>query len=442
MAKLSKISGFPEWLPEQKLVEDYVVGTVKRIYESHGFTPLETPSVELISTLTAQGVEDKELYVLQRLKAEPEAKAELGMHFDLTVPFARYVAQHMNNLVFPFKRYQCQRSWRGERPQKGRFREFYQFDADIVCRESLPLACDAEILMLLDKVYRTLNIGSYRLLVNNRKLLAGIYAHLGMAEAAQKSAIIAVDKLDKIGRDGVLKELQEQAGVVAEVAEQILSFTELRTHPAEFSEKVSSLGVSGDLFDQGVEELKQIFSLLPAQFCENIVVDLSLARGLGYYNGLIVEARLVDYPEFGSVGGGGRYEDLASQFSNKKLPGVGVSVGITRLMELIFDHDLLEPGKKTPSEVLISVYAEEDRPRLIEIAETLRGLGICCEVFPTSPQLGKQIDYGAKKDIPYVLFSESEGEMLHIKNIRTGEQVEVPDLADWCKGYLAERVSG
>ncbi|MDC0359028.1 histidine--tRNA ligase [Oligoflexia bacterium] len=432
MAKISNISGFPEWLPEQKLAEDWVIEKIKGIYESHGFVPVETPSVELMSTLASKGVVDKELYVLRRANAEDDGEAELGLHFDLTVPIARYIALHFNDLVFPFKRYQLQRAWRGERPQKGRFREFYQFDIDTFGRNTLPLACDAEILTVLDKVYRTLNLGNYVIRVNNRKILLGLYSSLGLDGEQRQKAIVAIDKIDKLGEAAVLAELVDGVGVEAGTASKIVEFCKIKTTPEKLSATLSELAITDELFAEGQRELEEVLFQLSSETQSKIEVCLSLARGLDYYTGLIFETLLVDYPEFGSVGGGGRYDGLVSQFSNQKVPGVGVSLGITRLMNFVFENNLLPLENKTPTRVLVSVYSEEQRVACNEIADRVRACGVPTEVFFTSPKLGKQIDYAAKKNIPFVLFVSAEDNSLRIKDINSGEQIDVDDLEQWC----------
>lgn len=442
MAKISKISGFPEWLPEQKLVEDTVVQTVKSVYELHGFVPIETPSVELRTTLNSQGIADKEIYVLQRARAEEGEVSDLGLHFDLTVPFARYVAQHFNDLVFPFKRYQLQRSWRGERPQKGRFREFYQFDIDIVGRDSLPLSCDAEVVLVVDKVFRKLALGKYVIKLNNRKVLFGLYESLGLSPDQQKQAIVSVDKLDKIGRAGVLSELTGTVGLKSDVGEKILAVCDVRCAAMDLSTVATELKVESPLFQEGVNELRQVLELVPEQHRTDLEIDFSLARGLGYYSGLILETRLVDFPDFGSVCGGGRYEGLVSQFLNKNVPGVGVSVGITRLMDLIFRNNLLPATRKSPARVLVSVFSEEQRLQCVQVAEELRLEGVAVEVFFKSLKLGKQIDFAAKKSIPYVLFIDPESSKISIKDVNSGEQNEVSDLKAWANSEQALNCSG
>jgi len=433
MAKPAKISGFPEWLPEQKIAEDKVIATIKGLYESFGFSPIETPAVELLTTLGSKGVIDKEIFAVKRLKAEEGDEAELGLHFDLTVPLARYVAQHAHALVFPFKRYQLQKVWRGDRPQKGRFREFYQFDIDIIGRNDLPLSCDAEVVSVIGLVMESLQFGAYTIRINNRKLLGGIYAELGLSESARKAAIIAVDKILKIGPDGVARELQKIEGISQTAIETILQSTTIKCPIDQLAERVAALNTASDLIAEGVQDLITICSLLPASVREQVVIDVSLARGLDYYTGLIVETGLDSHPEFGSVISGGRYEDLASEFTDQKLPGVGVSIGLSRLMELAFTEKLIPTSRKTPTEVLVTVYDEGDRPHLNTVAQELRTLGVATEVFYKCPKLGKQIEYAEAKGIRYVAFVDSTTRAVQIKDIVSKEQVAVTSLAEWVR---------
>ena len=433
MAKPSKISGFPEWLPEQKIAEEKVIATIKGIYESFGFSPIETPAVELLTTLGSKGVIDKEIFAVKRLKAEEGDEAELGLHFDLTVPLARYVAQHAHALVFPFKRYQLQKVWRGDRPQKGRFREFYQFDIDIISRNDLPLSCDAEVVSVIGLVMEALQFGPYTVRINNRKLLGGIYAELGLSESARKSAIIAVDKILKIGADGVARELQKIEGISHTAIDTILKSTTIQCSIDQLAEKVAALNTSSAQISEGVQELTTICSLLPASVRERVVIDVSLARGLDYYTGIIVETGLDKHPEFGSVISGGRYDDLASEFTDQKLPGVGVSIGLSRLMELAFTEGLVATARKSPTEVLVTVYDEGDRPHLNAVAQELRDLGVPTEVFYKCPKLGKQIEYAEAKGIRYVAFVDSTTRAVQIKDIVSKEQVSVSSLTEWVR---------
>ena len=432
MAKLVNISGFPEWLPEQKLVEDRVAATVRGIYAGFGFTPIETPAVELLSTLSSKGEIDKEIYAIRRLQADAAEEAELALHYDLTVPFARYVAQHYAELDFPFKRYQMQKVWRGERPQKGRFREFYQFDIDTICRETVPLSADAEILCALNRAFQSIGIGRHLIKVNNRKILLGIYEALGLGGEQRRAAVVAIDKLAKIGAAGVQAELQK-AGVSTEVGQRIVELAGASFTLADAASGLSGLGISSALFDEGCAELISIFALLPADAAASISLDLSLARGLDYYTGLILEVYMPDYPQFGSVGGGGRYDDLCGRFINRKLPGVGATFGLTRLMDLAISHGLLPFTAKTTSQVMLAVYSEEQRAECNRLADRIRACGLAAEVCLTSPKLGKQIDYAAGKGIPYVLFLNAENASMEIKDLGNKTQTVVTDLEGWCR---------
>lgn len=433
MGKVGKISGFPEWLPEQKIAEDRVVATIKRIFESYGFAPIETPAVELLSTLGSKGIIEKEIFVVRRLKADEGQESELGLHFDLTVPLARYVAQHQAALTFPFKRYQCQKVWRGERPQRGRFREFYQFDIDIIGRDELPLSCDAEVVSVIGLVMKELNFGPFQVRINSRKLLGGLYAELGLDEAARKAAIVAVDKLLKIGADGVQAELEKIPGISPKAIEVILKSTEIQCDAAQLPGKIAALGFSSDQISQGVAELVDIFGLIPEDVQPHVVIDVSLARGLDYYTGLIAETTLTKYPEFGSVFSGGRYDDLASEFTTQKLPGVGVSIGLSRIMDLALSEGLVPTDRKSPTQAVVAVYSEDTRKRCNDVAHALRQAGLPTEVFYKSPKLGKQIEYAESKGARYVLFVDGATGEVQAKDLVTKEQAKITDLTAWAK---------
>ena len=437
MKKPGKISGFPEWLPAEKLLEDEVIATIKRVYTSFGFTPIETPAVELLSTLVSQGADDKEIFTLRRHGDESDREAELALHFDLSVPFARYVAQHFSELQFPFKRYQLQKVWRGERPQKGRSREFYQFDIDIVAQDVLPLACDAEVFTGLERAFRAIDAAPYVMWMNSRKVLCGVYQSLGLDEVGQKRAIIAVDKLDKIGPDGVRREL-EPLGLNGAAVDRILEVATLKFPAAEAAARLGGLGVQGELFDQGAGELIELLGLIPESSRRSIEINLSLARGLAYYTGAIAEVRMRDYMEYGSLGGGGRYDNLTGDMIDRKLPAVGASVGLTRLMEVILHHKLKPLGRRCPTDLLVTVYAEEQRAMCNEVADRFRESGLSVEVFYRAPKLGRQIDYADAKGIPCVAFVQ-EGGVLEVKDLRTKEQRRVEDPAAWSREYLAAK---
>ncbi|MCB0333451.1 MAG: ATP phosphoribosyltransferase regulatory subunit, partial [Bdellovibrionales bacterium] len=293
------------------------------------------------------------------------------------------------------------------------------------------------VITVLDKAFSAMNISPHVLKVNNRKLLHGIYAGYGLSEDARKKAITAIDKLDKIGHDGVLAELGQIEGVSQETGQSILAACNLICPATEATSRLEALGIEGELFEAGIAEMKEIFSLLPSSTLERMELNLSLARGLHYYTGIIVEAHMPQYPEYGSVGGGGRYEGLVSQFMNKEIPGVGVSIGLTRLMDLVVTNGLLQDATRFAAQVLVAVFSEVQRAECNEQAEVLRKAGVATEVFFKSPKLGKQIDYASKKNIPYVLFVDEQSGVLQMKDIRSGEQEEVRDLKAWA-GQLVE----
>lgn len=438
MAKITPISGFPEWLPQQRIVEEEIIAKILAIYKSHGFTAIETRAVEPMSVLASKGDINKEIYKIERALADSSDKEKkedsLALHFDLTIPFARYVAQNFNELDFPFKRYQLQKVWRGERPQEGRFREFYQFDIDTVAIDELPLCHDAEMIEVIDEVFTAIKILKYKILINNRKVLLGFYEFIGLSESQRAEAVIEVDKIRKIGADGVKKALLA-AGIVEDAATQIIKFAEIRLVPSAVRELSSMKAMANDSFKAGVAELEGTIALLSETTQQNVEIDLSLARGLDYYTGTIIETVLPEYPSFGTVTSGGRYENLTSRFGSKKIPGVGISVGLTRLLSLIFSANLIPTERRSPTEVLVTLAAEDKVKKAFEVASELRGLALNVEVFHKAAKFGKQLEYADKKGIPWVLFINDDGS-LEAKNLKTKEQLKVtlPELASLIKG--------
>jgi len=428
--KPKPISGFPEWLPEYRAVELKWLDTIRGVFESYGFCNIETPAVEEIEALEAKGGEtEKEIYTLTRLQADENDKkdARLALHFDLTVPMARYVAQHFGQLVFPFKRHQMQKVWRGERPQKGRAREFYQCDIDVVNIDDLPLHFDAELPAVLFEAYEKLDIPPVELRISNRKMLVGYLQALGM----QDTGIVTrtLDKLDKIGAEGVLKTLATD-GVPADVAQKALDFVSIKTTDASFAAQVAGLGVKNDLMQQGIDELSFVMqnrSHLPKGA---VVADLGIIRGLDYYTGTVLEARFRNGPAL-SIGGGGRYDDLAGSFINQKLPGIGVSIGLTRLFSLLLDQGEIKPGAKSPAQVLVVLPEEARRAEASATARALRQRGFRVEMYHRDAKIKNQLAYAEKKGIPHVWFpSFKDGQPHEVKNMATGEQ-KPADAASW-----------
>ncbi|MFT3923117.1 MAG: histidine--tRNA ligase [Myxococcales bacterium] len=425
MAKITALTGFPEWLPEQRLVEQRLLDQVRRKFELFGFTSLETRAVEPLDVLLKKGASDKEIYVLKRLHAEDSEDADLGLHFDLTVPFARYVSQHRGTLVFPFKRYQIQKVWRGERPQQGRYREFYQADIDVIGDGELPVHFDAEMALLLHEVVSSLPIPKIQLRINNRKVLEGFYRSLGLDNIID--VLRSVDKLDKIGEDGVRKALVSENGLSEAQADACLALARIRGPGAQAVAEVRALGQSHPLLEEGLSELETVMGMLQGLPDDAAIADLHIARGLDYYTGTVYEGVLLEHPQLGAVCSGGRYDNLASD-DKVKLPGVGVSLGISRILGLLFAKNAIAPSRPTPTVVLITLASEADRARAYDTAKELRSRNIATEVFHSPAKFGKQIRYAERKGIPYVLFlGEKQPEM---RDIRNGQQAPV-ELAHW-----------
>jgi histidyl-tRNA synthetase len=425
MAKITALTGFPEWLPEQRLVEQRLIELTRSKFELFGFTPLETRAVEPLDVLLKKGATDKEIYVLRRLHAEEGEQSDLGLHFDLTVPFARYVAQHRGSLAFPFKRYQIQKVWRGERPQQGRYREFYQADIDVIGEGELPVHFDAEMALLLHEVVSSLPIPRIVLRINNRKVLEGFYRAIGIERIGD--VLRTVDKLDKIGEDGVRKALLDENELSRDQAERCLALARIGGEGEEVVEQVRALGASHALLDEGLEELAFVMRALKGLPAGSVRAELRIARGLDYYTGTVYEGVFVDHPQLGAVCSGGRYDNLASDDKNK-LPGVGVSIGLSRILGFMFANNQLKASRATPTLLLIALNNEEERPAAYEVARKLRERGLPTEVFHAPQKFGKQIRYAERKGIPYVVFVGAEG--LEIKDIRSGAQGPL-DASTW-----------
>ncbi|MEU8262787.1 histidine--tRNA ligase [Micromonospora sp. NPDC048999] len=420
MSKPTPISGFPEWTPAQRMIEQFVLDRIRATFELYGFAPLETRAVEPLDQLLRKGETSKEVYVLRRLQADPEGATgddALGLHFDLTVPFARYVLENAGKLQFPFRRYQIQKVWRGERPQEGRYREFLQADIDIVDRDTLPAHYEAEMPLVIGDALRSLPIPPVRIQVNNRKVCEGFYRGIGLTDP--EAALRAVDRLDKIGPAKVTELLAETAGASEAQAKAVLALAEISAPDASFADAVRALGVSDPLLDEGIAELTAVMETAAAHSPGLCVADLRIARGLDYYTGTVYETQMIGYERFGSVCSGGRYDNLASS-GNVRFPGVGISIGVTRLLGLLFGADALSVSRSVPTCVLVAVTSEDERPASNRVAEALRSRGIPTEVSPSAAKFGKQIRYAERRGIPYVWFPGAEGD--EVKDIRSGEQ--------------------
>jgi histidyl-tRNA synthetase len=428
MPKPTPLSGFPELLPEHRFVEQQVIDNLRRTFELHGFAGIETRSVEPMDQLLRKGETSKEVYVLRRLQeADTAADSGIGLHFDLTVPFARYVLENAGKLEFPFRRYQIQRAWRGERPQEGRFREFTQADIDVVMKDELPFHFDVEVARVMAAALSNLPLPPLRLRVNNRKLIEGFYRGIG-AEDPQ-AVITIIDKLDKLPEAEVATLLGTDAGLGDEQVEQCLALARISTTDTSFVERVRELRVEHELLDTGLTELAAVVDGCAGVRSDRFEVEasLSLARGLDYYTGTVFEIHMVGFEFLKSVGGGGRYDALASD-GRTTYPGVGISFGISRTLVPLISRGVLGSDRRVPSAVLVALVDEESRGASDEVAEALRARGIPCEVAASAQKFGKQIRYAERRGIPFVWFP---GDGAHeVKDIRSGEQVAA-DPATW-----------
>lgn len=421
MSRIRPLSGFPELLPSQRFVEQYVLDRLRETFELHGYANIETRAVEQMSQLARKGEIDKEIYVLRRLSADPNASEpdELGLHFDLTVPFARYVLENAGHLTFPFRRYQIQKVWRGERPQEGRYREFTQADIDIVGENGLAAHHDVEIplvmLEALENLHASVGLPPVLMRVNNRQLAEGFYRGLGIEDTA--AVLQRVDKLEKIGAAAVVDSLAE-IGLDAERASKVVALARIRTEDDSFVDQVRALGVSHELLDQGLELLTAVVNAAREAVPGRLVADLSIARGLDYYTGTVYETALVGYESMGSISSGGRYDSLASD-GKQTYPGVGISLGVSRMLVPLIAKGRLVASRTVPTAVLVAVTDEETRPEADAVARALRARGIPTEVAPKADKFGKQIRHADRRGIPYVWFGGLEGE---VKDIRSGDQ--------------------
>lgn len=427
----ASLSGFPELLPAQRVVELAVLDQLRRTFELHGFASIETRAAEPLESLLRKGEIDKEVYVLRRLHADEDAgDSGLGLHFDLTVPFARYVLDNAGHLEFPFRRYQIQKVWRGERPQTGRYREFTQADIDIVAKDELPFHHDVEVARVMAEALAALTfLPPMRLQVNNRRLIEGFYLGVGAKDPA--AVMRAIDKLDKMPTDAVHTQLRDDAGLSDEQAELCLRLAAIRSTDVSFVGRVRELGVVHDLLDQGLDELAAVIAGCAEVTSQRVVVeaDLRIARGLDYYTGTVFETRMAGYESLGSVCSGGRYDSLASD-GRVTYPGVGISLGVTRLVLPLVQQGALAGSRPVPSAVLVALPSEDDRAACDRIAQRLRSRGIACEVAAAPQKFGRQIRYAERRGIPFVWFPGAGEAGDEVKDIRSGDQVAA-DASSW-----------
>ncbi|NLT29437.1 MAG: histidine--tRNA ligase [Propionibacterium sp.] len=429
MSRPKAMSGYPEFLPADRMVEQYVLDALRATFELHGFAPIETRAVEPLDQLARKGEIDKEIYVVRRLHAESESEDELGLHFDLTVPFARYVLEHAGHLAFPFRRYQIQKVWRGERPQEGRYREFTQADIDIVGQDRLAEHHDVEIPLVALDAYRRLHVDlgvpPVHLHVNNRKLSEGCYRGLGIEQPA--GVLQRVDKYDKIGPDAVTDLLVDELSLSRAQAEACVALAGISATDESFVERVRALGVTHPMLDEGLEALAAVMRAADRQAPGRLIVDLKIARGLDYYTGTVYETLLSGSEKLGSVGSGGRYDSLAGD-GKVTFPGVGYSFGVTRLLVPLLGRNKLQASRSVPSCVLVAVDSEDTRDQALAVAHRLRSRGISAEVAPKADKFGKQIRFADRRGIPFVWFGAGTDDS--VKDIRSGEQVPA-DPSAW-----------
>ncbi len=419
------LSGFMELLPAPQQQMERIMETLRRTYALYGFTPLDTPVIESSDVLLAKGGGETEKQIYRFQKGD----ADLSLRFDLTVPLAKYVALHYNELTFPFRRFQIGKVYRGERAQRGRFREFYQADIDVIGDGKLDISNEAEIPAIIYKTFSTLGLKRFRICVNNRKILNGFYAMLNLTERAQ-DIMRTVDKLDKIGFEKVEAILTGDLGVSREQALEILSFISINGDNETVLSRLEEYRDRDSLFDQGLEELNTVVKHLGAFGvpAENFAVDLTIARGLDYYTGTVYETTLLDYPEIGSVCSGGRYDNLAEYYTDKQLPGVGISIGLTRLFYVLGEQGMLNPELNTaPADVLILPMTEDLSPA-IALATQLRENGVRTQLHCEQKKFKQKIGYADKLGIPYVIFlgeDEISAGVVACKDMVTGEQTRL-----------------
>ncbi len=433
------LSGFMELLPGKQAQFERMLTILRNTYASYGFAPLDTPVIEDAQILLAKGGGETEKQIYRFQKGD----SDLALRFDLTVPLAKYVALHCNELAFPFRRFQISKVYRGERAQRGRFREFYQADIDIIGDGKLDILNEAEIPAIIYKVFTGFGLSRFQIRVNNRKILNGFYEMLHLSHKAG-DIMRTVDKLDKIGTRKVGFMLIDELGISEDHADEILGFMLIRGTNAEVLSKLEEYRGRNEMFDQGLSELKAVTENLAAFGVPeaNFAVDLTIARGLDYYTGTVYETALLDHPEIGSVCSGGRYDNLAGYYIEKALPGVGISIGLTRLFYVLDEQGLLNPALPTaPCDALVLPMTPEAGPA-IALAETLRSAGLRVQFYAEQKKFKQKMAYADKLGVPFaVLLGEDEiaEGMCSVKNMATGEQVKLTagDTAAYIKATLS-----
>ena len=438
------LSGFMELLPRPQQQMERMMEILRRSYSLYGFTPLDTPVIESAEVLLAKGGGETEKQIYRFEKGD----ADLALRFDLTVPLAKYVALHYNDLSFPFRRYQIGKVYRGERAQRGRFREFYQADIDVIGDGKLDITNEAEIPAIIYRTFSALGLKRFQIRVNNRKILNGFYAMLGLSECSG-DIMRTVDKLDKIGAEKVGALLREELGLSDDAVEEILRFIHIGGSNEEVLAALEGYRGRNELFDTGLDELTTVVKYLSAFGvpAENFAVDLTIARGLDYYTGTVYETTLLDHPEIGSVCSGGRYDNLAEYYTDRQLPGVGISIGLTRLFYVLGEQGMLNPELPTaPCDVLVLPMTEDLSPA-IAAATALRESDVRTQLYTEGKKFKAKMNYADKIGVPYVLFlgeDEAKAGAVSVKDMVTGQQQTLPvaEAIAFIKASIEEKNKG
>ena len=437
------LSGFMELQPDKQVQMDKMRAVLAETYARYGFTPLDTPAIEAAEVLLAKGGGETEKQIYRFTKGE----SDLALRFDLTVPLAKYVAANYGQLTFPFRRYQIGKVWRDERAQRGSFREFYQADIDIIGDGALDILNEAEIPAIIYDTFTRLGLDRFRIRVNNRKVLNGFFAILGLSEQAG-DVLRTIDKLDKIGADKVRELLTDTCGVTGENADEILRFIACPGTSADKLAFLEQYRGRNETFDTGLDELRTVVGYLPAFGVpeENFELDLTIARGLDYYTGTVYETVLLDHPEVGSICSGGRYDDLAGYYTNKSLPGVGISIGLTRLFYILQEQNMIDAVLTAPADVLI-LPMTDDLSAAVALASELRAGGLRVQIYSEKKKFKAKIGYADKLGIPFVIFLGEDEVAQHVcalKNMATGvqEAVTSADALETIREEITRRSAG
>lgn len=428
------LSGFMELLPEDQILFNRMKDTIRSVYERFGFLPLDTPTIELAPVLLAKagGETEKQIYRFQK------GDNDLALRFDLTVPLARFVAMHQSELVFPFKRYQIAKSYRGERPQKGRYREFYQCDIDVIGQGELSLFYDAEMPAVIYEVFRELNMPSFTVRMNNRRILNGFFRSIG-CEDRITDILRTIDKMDKIGDDAVREELTEE-GIRKDQIDKIEALIHISGSNDEILEQLKALGIQDETFLKGVDEMAYVIRNLRLLNVpeENFAIDLTIARGLDYYTGTVYETRLNDYPKLGSICSGGRYDNLTDYYTDSPMPGIGISIGLTRLFSQMKEAGLLPASCGTLLKALVIPMDSQQLAEAVTAASALRKNGINTDVYCQEKGMKQKMKYASRIGVPYVLLigsEEAEKGQVSLKNMNDGTQ-QMMSVSDACARIL------